>query len=127
MVSDGKNVSVFDPRLHAFNRYPLKYTPLSLFLARQIRLDRGVVITHVTHFSNGFGLTAKDSRHEAQGQITLTFATDPFRLSDWTTTDARGQTTRIQITNLQPTSNTDPSLFELRDPRVPAPVSAAPN
>jgi outer membrane lipoprotein-sorting protein len=127
VVSDGKNVSVFDPRLHAFNRYPLKYTPLSLFLARQIRLDRGVVITHVTHFSNGFGLTAKDSRHEAQGQITLTFATDPFRLSDWTTTDARGQTTRIQITNLQPTSNTDPSLFELRDPRVPAPVSAAPN
>jgi outer membrane lipoprotein-sorting protein len=127
VVSDGANVSVFDPRLRSFNRYPLKYTPLSLFLARQIRLDRGVVVTHVTHFSNGFGLTARDGRHEAQGQITLTFATDPFRLSDWTMTDARGQTTRVQLTSLQPTSGTDPALFVLRDPRGVAPVLQTPN
>ena len=127
VVSDGANVSVFDPRLRSFNRYPLKYTPLSLFLARQIRLDRGVVVTHVTHFSNGFGLTARDGRHEAQGQITLTFATDPFRLSDWTMTDARGQTTRVQLTSLQPTSGTDPALFVLRDPRGVAPVIQTPN
>jgi outer membrane lipoprotein-sorting protein len=127
VVSDGANVSVFDPRLRSFNRYPLKYTPLSLFLARQIRLDRGVVVTHVTHFSNGFGLTARDGRHEAQGQITLTFATDPFRLSDWTMTDARGQTTRVQLTSLQPTSGTDPSLFVLRDPRGVAPTIQTPN
>jgi outer membrane lipoprotein-sorting protein len=116
VVSDGATVSVFDPRLRSFNHYPLKYTPLSLFLAREIRLDKGVTITHVTHFSNGFGLTARDGRHEAQGQITLTFATDPLRLSDWTMTDARGQTTRVEITGLRPVSGLDPSLFVLRAP-----------
>jgi outer membrane lipoprotein-sorting protein len=118
VVSDGTTVFVLDPRLHSFNHYPLKYTPLSLFLARQIRLDRGVQLTHVTHFSNGFGLTAKDAHHEAQGQITLTFATDPFRLTDWTMTDARGQTTRVQLVGLESTVGTDPALFELRDPRA---------
>jgi outer membrane lipoprotein-sorting protein len=118
VVSDGATVFVLDPRLHSFNHYPLKYTPLSLFLARQIRLDRGVQVTHVTHFSNGFGLTAKDAHHEAQGQITLTFATDPFRLTDWTMTDARGQTTRVQLVGLESTVGTDPALFELRDPRA---------
>ena len=117
VVSDGATVSVFDPRLRSFNHYPLKMTPLSLFLARQIRLDRGVVVSHVTHFSNGFGLTARDAHHQAQGQITLTFATDPFRLSDWTLTDARGQTTRVQITRLEPAMGADPALFELHDPR----------
>lgn len=127
VVSDGAQVSVFDPRLRTFNHYPLKYTPLSLFLARQIRLDRGVAVSHVTHFSNGFGLTAHDARHEAQGQITLTFATDPMRLSDWTMTDARGQTTRVQITSLQPAADSDPALFVLRDPRGPAAASPAPN
>jgi len=127
VVSDGATVSVFDPRLRTFNHYPLKYTPLSLFLARQIRLDRGVVVTHVTHFSNGFGLTARDGRHQAQGQITLTFATDPIRLSDWTMTDARGQTTRVQITGLESAAGTDPALFELRDPRGSTPVTTAPN
>jgi len=83
-----------------------------------------VVVSHVTHFSNGFGLTAHDGRHETQGQITLTFATDPFRLSDWTMTDARGQTTRVQLTSLEPTADTDPALFELRDPRGKATVSS---
>jgi outer membrane lipoprotein-sorting protein len=119
VVSDGTWVSVFDPRLGTFNRYPLKYTPLSLFLARQIRLDRGVSVSHVTHFSNGFGLTAHDTRRPAQGQITLTFAADPFRLSDWTVTDARGQTTRVRIVGLEPASGADPALFELPDPRPP--------
>jgi outer membrane lipoprotein-sorting protein len=127
VVSDGATVSVFDPRLRTFNHYPLKYTPLSLFLARQIRLDRGVVVSQVTHFSNGFGLTARDGRHQAQGQITLTFATDPFRLSDWTMTDARGQTTRVQITSLTPATGADPALFELHDPRGSASVTPPPN
>ena len=117
VVSDGATVFVSDPRLKTLNHYPLKYTPLSLFLARQIRLDRGVVVSHVTHFSNGFGLTARHARHEAQGQITLTFATDHFRLSDWTMTDARGQTTHVQITSLEPASGADSALFELHDPR----------
>jgi outer membrane lipoprotein-sorting protein len=73
-------------------------------------------VTHVTHFSNGFGLTAHDAHHETQGQITLTFATDPFRLSDWTMTDARGQTTRVQLTDLKPVSGLDPELFVLHAP-----------
>jgi len=123
----GATVSVFDPRLRTFNHYPLKYTPLSLFLARQIRLDRGVAVSHVTHFSNGFGLTAKDAHHEAQGQITLTFATDPLRLTDWTMTDARGQTTRVQLAGLEPTAGADPALFEVRDPRGGAAMTASSN
>ena len=127
VVSDGATVSVFDPRLRTFNHYPLKYTPLSLFLARQVRLDRGVVVSHVTHFSNGFGLTARDGRHLAQGQITLTFATDPMRLSDWTMTDARGQTTRVQIAGLEPAFGADPALFELHDPRGRALVAPPTN
>ena len=73
---------------------------------------RHVVVTSVTQFSNGFGLTAKDARRPAQGQITLTFANDPMRLSDWTMTDARGQTTRVQITSLEPAEDADPSLFD---------------
>jgi outer membrane lipoprotein-sorting protein len=127
VVSDGTTVWVSDPRLKSFNHYPLKYTPLSLFLARQIRLDKGVVVSHVTHFSNGFGLTAHDARHEAQGQITLTFATDPFRLSDWTMTDAQGQTTHVQISGLDPTSGADAALFQPRDPRASAVTSATSN
>lgn len=123
VVCDGRTVTVLDPRLNTINHYPLKYTPLALFLAREIRLDKGVVVTHVTHFSNGFGLTARDARHEAKGQITLTFATDPMRLTDWTMTDARGQTTRIQLSRLEPVGDLSDSLFEAQAPDDSIPPS----
>ena len=45
MVSDGGNVSVVDPRLKTFDRYPLGSTPLALFPSRDVRVDRGVQIT----------------------------------------------------------------------------------
>src|SRR5689334_18303717 len=47
VVSDGSTVSVADSRLKTFDRYPLGATPLSLFLSKSIRLDRGVQITGV--------------------------------------------------------------------------------
>ena len=39
VVSDGRNVSVWDSRLRTFDRTPLGATPLAILLARQIRLD----------------------------------------------------------------------------------------
>ena len=47
MISDGKHVTVEDPRLKTVNSYPLKQTPLSVFLADHIRLDKGVVVDQV--------------------------------------------------------------------------------
>ena len=119
VVSDGFNVSIVDPRLKTFDRYPLGATPLSLFLARDVRLDRGVLVTHVAHFGDGFSLTARDARHPNAGEVTLTFASAPMRLREWSMTDAQNQTTRIKITALEPTSGLDPALFVLRDPRPP--------
>lgn len=117
VVSDGFNVSIADPRLKTFDRYPLGSTPLSLFLARDVRLDRGVEVTRVDRFSDGFALTARDARHRGAGSVTLAFSDAPMRLREWSLTDAQGQVTRLKITTLEPASGLDPALFVLRDPR----------
>jgi len=117
VVSDGGKVAVADSRLKTFDAYPLMATPLSLFLARQIRLDKGVVVTRVTPMADGFSITARDGKKQAEGQITLTFTDRPMRLAGWTVTDAQGAATRIQLTDLTPTSGLAPSLFVLNDPR----------
>ena len=123
IVSDGSRVSVYDPRLKTFDSYPLSQTPLSLFLAKEIRIERGVDITQVTRFPNGFAITAKDSRGQTRGWITLTFANAPFRLTEWTVSDAQGARTRVQIANLQPVGALDDGFFVLKNPlRKPAPV-----
>lgn len=117
VVSDGGVVSVQDKRLKTFDQYPLGATPLSLFLARNIRLDRGVAVTRVQRHADGFTITARDGKKEAAGQIALTFADSPLALTGWTVTDAQGRPTRVQLQGLQRAAGLDKSLFVLKDPR----------
>ncbi|MDB5448335.1 MAG: lolA [Phenylobacterium sp.] len=117
VVSNGATVSVADSRLKTFDSYPLGMTPLSLFLARTIRLDKGVQVTGVSRMSDGFTLTARDGRKQTAGQIALTFADAPMQLVGWAVTDAQGRTTRVRLLDLAPAASLDPGLFELKDPR----------
>jgi len=117
VVSDGGVVSVQDTRLKTFDQYPLAATPLSLFLAKTIRLDKGVAVTRVSRMADGFSITARDGKKQTSGSITLTFANGPLALAGWTVSDAQGRPTRVQLIGLQPTSGLDKSLFVLKDPR----------
>ncbi|HEX3366299.1 outer membrane lipoprotein carrier protein LolA [Phenylobacterium sp.] len=117
VVSDGGRVIVSDSRLNTFTAYPLGATPLSLFLAKTIRLDKGVQVTRVTRAADGFSITARDGKRETAGQIMLSFKDNPMSLVAWAVTDAQGHTTQVRINGLQATSGLDPALFVLRDPR----------
>lgn len=117
VVSDGGVVSVQDKRLKTFDQYPLSATPLSLFLAKTIRLDQGVDVTRVSRMADGFSITARDGEKKAAGQITLTFTDTPLALKGWTVTDAQGRPTRVELVDLQRASGLSASLFRLKDPR----------
>lgn len=117
VVSDGSNVKRWDPRLEVFRQVPLGQTPLSTFLARNVRLDQGVTIERVTRMQSGaFAIVARDARRPRDGQVILAFAGNPLRLQEWTITDAQGARTRTQLTTLEPASSLAASLFQLRDP-----------
>jgi len=117
VVSDGSNVKRYDPRLNVFRQVPLGATPLSIFLARNVRLDQGVRIDRVTRMASGaFAIVARDARRPNDGSVILAFAGNPLRLQEWTITDAQGGRTRTQLTTLQPASGLAASLFQLRDP-----------
>lgn len=117
VVSDGGNVSVVDSRLKTFDKYPLVATPLSLFLAKNIRFDKGVQVTGVSRAADGFTITARDGRKQTAGQIALTFTDSPLALAGWSVTDAQRRVTRVQLVDLAPVSGLDSSLFYLRDTR----------
>lgn len=117
VVSDGGRVIVSDTRLNTFTAYPLGATPLSLFLAKTIRLDRGVEVTRVTRAADGFSITARDGKKATAGQIMLSFTDNPMTLVGWAVTDAQGRSTQVRISGLQRVSGLDPALFVLTDPR----------
>jgi outer membrane lipoprotein-sorting protein len=117
VVADGKNVSVWDPRLKSFDQYPLNQMPLSLFLSKQIRFDQGVVITAVGVNAEGFQLTARDRRRDVEGMITLNFVeagNGALRLKDWTVVDAQNRATKLQLVSFSAGVALNPALFALK-------------
>lgn len=110
LVSDGRFVSEADTRLKTVNRYPLGQTPLALFLAKDVRLDKGVVVTRVSRLNGGFSLTLQDGRKESRGSLTLNFADNPMSLLGWVINTVQG-TTRVRLVGLERVSGLDPKLF----------------
>ena len=126
MISDGNRVSIHNRRLGTFDQWPLLGNPLSIFLAKEIRLDRGIVISEVKRFADGFSITARDGKKEAEGQVVLVFGGAPLALREWTTIDAQGGRTRIALSGLSRPAALDNALFVARNPNV-RPARARPN
>jgi outer membrane lipoprotein-sorting protein len=115
VVSDGRNVSVYDRRLKTFDRYPLGATPLAIFLSRRIRLDDEVKVTRVARSAGGFAITVADAKGNADGRLVLDFADQPLALRGWTVVDGQGVETRVRLSGLAPAGALDPSLFVLEN------------
>ena len=116
IASNGFKVTVVDHRLKTIQAYPLAFTPLGLFLAKNIRLDKGVVVTAVDRTVAGFSITARDRAHPNQGSIDMIFTNDPIRLAGWTVTDSRGQAVQVRLAALSPATPQSWRFFELSDP-----------
>ena len=120
IVSNGKTVSMWDPRLQSFDQYPLSETPLSLFLARQIRFDQGVIVTAVSSNAQGFTLKARDRRKSVEGSVVLGFDQAPngaLALREWTITDAQNRATNLKLTSFTRDSAQKADLFVLNKPQ----------
>ena len=116
VASDGRLVSVLNPRLRSFQNYPLRLTPLSVLLAREIRIGHGFVVSAVTTGPGGFSVAVGGGPRKYDGRITLDFSRAPISLTGWTITDPQGGETRVHLVGLHPASGFDPALFDLRRP-----------
>lgn len=126
IASDGRSVSVVDHRLKTIHVYPINATPLGLFLARDIRLDRGVVVTKLARSQGNFSLVAQDGRKASRAHIALTFSETPLALTGWTLTDQRGGVVTVRLEGFKRSEPHDPGFFKLSDPRSTADLDPSP-
>jgi outer membrane lipoprotein-sorting protein len=111
ITSDGRSVIISDPQLKTFQRTPLGATPLGVFLADHIRLDRGARVVRVDRSEGGFSITANDARGLTQGDLTLYFGDEPTRLEGWAVRDGAGRVTRVSLGPLTAVAPPPASLF----------------
>jgi len=118
MASDGHLVSVVNHRLKTIQNYPLGFTPLSIFLSRNIRLDRKVTVEKVMASDSEVEITLADSRGAGHGRIRLDFRRSPMVLAGWVLTDSRGQGVDVRLTRLERSEPKPKSFFDIYDPSL---------
>ena len=126
IAANGAAVTIVDRRLKTLHRYPLAYTPLSIFLSDNLKLGSSVRILAVNPTAGGFAIAAADKRGKAKEQIVLDFARAPVRLLGWTLTEARGGRVQVRLTALAPSPPKPHGFFETRLPAAAPDVGHQP-
>ncbi len=106
------SVMIFDPKSNQPpEQYPLKRTPLSLVLARNVNLGQANMV--VSHDFDGTAtvVTAQDPKNPESGRIELMFTDNPVELRKWVIHDNAGTQTTVLLGALTEGGALDQDLF----------------
>ena len=108
-----------DSKLGQTSNIPIGQTPLGILLAPHIDLTGGALrVTSIRRLPGELQLNLVRSANPSEGGLTLTFATDPPSLRQWTVTDPQQQRTTVTLTDVRTGGTFDPALFDTNAPSV---------
>ncbi|WP_299297416.1 outer membrane lipoprotein carrier protein LolA [uncultured Tateyamaria sp.] len=81
--------------------YPLKRTPLSLILARNVNLSQANMVTGHSFDGTATVVTAQDPKNPEYGNIQMKFTGNPVQLRQWVVNDSGGGQTTVVLGELE--------------------------
>ncbi|MEM1274272.1 MAG: outer membrane lipoprotein carrier protein LolA [Pseudomonadota bacterium] len=114
VMAGGGQLAIFDGRSNTPpEQYPLRQTPLSLILARQVDLGRSDMV--VAHDSDGTAtrILAQDPDRPEIGQIEMVFTGNPVELRQWVIIDEGGSETTVILGGLETGGTLPARLFSI--------------
>ncbi|MEM8785555.1 MAG: outer membrane lipoprotein carrier protein LolA [Pseudomonadota bacterium] len=111
IIADGLWYIVNDTALQTADRYPLRSTPIHVFLKKDVDLANDKRITGVEEAPGEIIVRAEDDAGLVQGSLEMVFASPAIELLRWTITDAQGITTTVALSNVVPGGDLKASLF----------------
>lgn len=112
VIAGAGAVRICDPKSNQpAETYPLKRTPLSIILAKQVNLGRANMV--VGHGFDGTStiVTAQDPEHPEYGRIEMMFTGNPVELRKWVVHDSAGSQTTVILGALETGVNLSSTLF----------------
>lgn len=101
VVADGVYVGIADAKSNQrAEAYPLRRTPLSIILARDVDLRRARMVVGHTSDGKTTTVTAQDPAHPEYGSIELVFTGNPVELRQWVINDNAGSRTTVVLGEL---------------------------
>lgn len=114
VMAGGGTLAIFDGRSNtSAEQYPLRETPLSIILQRQVDLaSTGMVVDHGSDGTTTRVVAQLPDRPEI-GTLTMVFTDDPVELRQWIVTDQAGTETTVVLGALEAGSDLPQSLFSI--------------
>jgi outer membrane lipoprotein-sorting protein len=114
VVSDGQTLAVQDLDLNNEDRVALDQTVFRLLLQSDVDLVRDAKVMEVQEADDLITVTLQDNDPNVPGQLKLFFATRPdLKLKAWSTKDAQGVETRVELSNLAEGVQLDAEMFKI--------------
>lgn len=115
VVAGAGSVIIFDPKSNQLpETYPLKRTPLSIILARNVNLGAANMVTGHGFDGDSTIVRAQDPENPEYGFIEMRFSDSPVALEGWTVHDGVGGQTRVQLQDLETGMTLSQSLFDTK-------------
>ena len=114
VMAGGGTVAIFDGKSNEPpQQFPLKRTPLSVILARDVDLTRANMITDHRADEVTTTITAQDPERTDIGHIELVFTSDPAELRQWVIVDEGGNQTTVILGDMERGLELDTALFSV--------------
>ena len=102
VMAGGGKVAIFDGKSNTGpEQYPLRRTPLSIILARNVNLARADMVVGHREDGDTTVVTAQNPEHPEYGNIQLVFTADPVELRQWIITDGSGGQATVILGDLE--------------------------
>ena len=108
----------YDGSIQQVNVIPIVETPLGFVLDDEVKLAGAVTVEAAQERRGELEVVLRRTDAPDQGQVVLTLAKDPLRLSQWAVTDAQGLTTIILLSDVRTGVPLERELFRWRDPQM---------
>ena len=114
VMAGGGQVAIFDGKSNTGpEQYPLRRTPLSIILDKNVNLARANMVVGHREDDNSTIVTAQDPEHPEYGSIQLVFTAEPTELRQWIITDGGGWQTTVILGDLERSANLPERLFSI--------------
>lgn len=115
VIAGGGTVAIFDQKSdQAPQQFPLRRTPLSVILQRNVDLERANMITSIVSDETSTTIVAQDPERPEIGYIELVFTADPIELRQWVITDEAGSQTTVILRDLEMGLPLSSALFSVQ-------------
>ena len=102
VLASANTVAIFDGRSNQPpESYPLKRTPLSVILARNVNLGAANMVVGHEYDGTTTMVTAQDPEHPEYGNIQLRFTDSPIELRQWIINDGSGGQTTVILGEME--------------------------